>query len=253
MSLLKKFVIVAMTLTLLVSGLLSTPILNANAQSIDGRGGSEFEQLNNNASKSSDMKNSKKIQHLTDLTKNAISNKEVDINYSNGDLDFDNATFLEIKENNEDYASVTVPVVGDQYSLISNLTLVFDSKNKIISYSETLITKSNNDKFLVTTYFDGVLIQDEVTDIDYISNSELQKELDYVQDVSSDIIQAKKSFNEVILCISVVALVDLTIARIIAVTCIASCPAVPPICAACIGAVAVVGGANIAAIMNCFK
>lgn len=240
-----------MALTLLVTGV-STPILNANAQSIDESVGIEFEQMNNTASKSSDIEDPKKIQNLTDMSKEAISSKQIVLNYSNADLVFDDARFLEIKENNENYASVTIPIVGEQYSFISNLTLVFDSENEIISYSETLITKSDNDKFIITTYFDGKLFQEDETDIDYISNSELQKELEYIQDLGNDI-QPQKSFNEVVLCIAIVAAVDLTVARIIAATCIASCPAVPPICAACIGAVAVVGAANIPAIISCFK
>lgn len=168
-----------MALTLLVTGV-STPILNANAQSIDESVGIEFEQMNNTASKSSDIEDPKKIQNLTDMSKEAISSKQIVLNYSNADLVFDDARFLEIKENNENYASVTIPIVGEQYSFISNLTLVFDSENEIISYSETLITKSDNDKFIITTYFDGKLFQEDETDIDYISNSELQKELEYI-------------------------------------------------------------------------
>lgn len=259
MSLLKKIGIVVFALTLLISGT-STTIFKANAQSnnantqpIDESVGSVLKQMNNTASKTSEMKNPKKIQHLTDISKAAISSKQVVLNYSNADLDFDGARFLEIKEKGEKYSSVTIPIVGGQYSLISNSTLIFDSENKIISYSETLITKSDNDMFVVTSYTNGELIQEEVTDIDYISNSELQKELDYMQNAEGDMIQAKRTFSQTVLCISTVALIDLTIARLIAVTCVASCPAIPPICAACIAAVAVVGASNIGAIMACFK
>ncbi|MBP1082350.1 MULTISPECIES: hypothetical protein [Bacillus] len=209
--------------------------------------------MNGTASKTKEIKNPQKIQHLTDMSKKAISSKQVILNNSGADLVFDDAKFLDIKENNEKYASVTIPIVGEQYSFISNLTFVFDSEDNIISYSETLITKSDNNKFVVTTYFNGKLVQEKVTDIDYISNSKLQRELKYMQDKAGDGVQAQKSFNEVVLCISLVALIDLTVARLIAATCIASCPAVPAICAACIGAVAVVGGANIPAIISCFK
>ncbi|WP_019412377.1 hypothetical protein [Paenisporosarcina sp. TG20] len=104
-----------------------------------------------------------------------------------------------------------------------------------------MITNSDNNKFVVTSYFDGKLIQEEVTDRDYVNNSELQKELEYMQNVDSDVIQTHRSFNSVVLCISFVGLIDLTIARLIAATCIVSCPGIPPICAACIGAVALVG------------
>lgn len=258
MSLLKKIVLGAMVLTLLFSGL-STTNFEVNAQTIDKTSDEEsmalkFEQMNEVASKSIEVKDSKKIQLLTDMSKNAISSKQVILNHSNAELVFDDARFLEIKENKENYTSVTIPIVGDQYSLISNFTLVFDSENKLLSYSETLITKSKNDKFIISTFFDGTLAQNQETDIDYISNSELQKELETLQNVSQpqNSIQGK-SFNEIALCISVIALVDLTVARIIAATCIASCPAIPPICVACIGTVGVIGAANIPAVVACFK
>lgn len=84
MSTLKKIVFVVMALTLLVTGV-STPILNANAQSIDESVGIEFEQMNNTASKSSDIEDPKKIQNLTDMSKEAISSKQIVLNYSNAD------------------------------------------------------------------------------------------------------------------------------------------------------------------------
>ena len=48
---------------------------------------------------------------------------------------------------------------------LSNLTLVFDSDYNLTTYSETLVTKSDEDKFKFTTYTDGKLVKDEVSDI----------------------------------------------------------------------------------------
>ncbi|WRP07373.1 hypothetical protein U9J35_04175 [Rossellomorea aquimaris] len=260
MSFLKKLFVVAMALTLVVPGSYAT-ISDANAQSnenanatsnIDSVSG-KFEQMKDTANKSSEIKNSKQIQKLKDISNAAISSNQVVVNASNSELVIDNAKFIEIKEEKVKYKTVTIPIVGDQYSFISNLTLIFDSKNSLISYSETLITKNDNNKFVVTSYSNGNLLQKDETDIDYVSNNTLKKELKVMQNSANGIVAPQKSFSKTVLCISTVALIDLTVARLIAATCVASCPGIPPICAACIGAVAVVGAGNLGAIMACFK
>ncbi|MDO7267020.1 hypothetical protein [Shouchella clausii] len=252
MSLWKKPVSIFMIFTILVFGSASTS-LNVSAQSSGDPYHEKFEQLNDVATTTNEVTDPERIQSLKDMSSDAISNNQLELNYLNADLDFDEANILDISYNNENFTSATFPIVGDDYSVISNLTLVFDSDNEVINYSETLITKSDINTFKVTTYFDGLLTQDEVTDIDYISNEELQEELELIHSVQSDDIVQTQGITEIALCISTVALIDLTVARLIAVSCIASCPAVPPICAACIGAVAVVGSANIGAIIACFR
>ncbi|WP_017729125.1 hypothetical protein [Halalkalibacterium ligniniphilum] len=110
------------------------------------------------------------------------------------------------------------------------MTLVFDSDNQVISYSETLITKSKDNKFVISSYFDGNLMQSEVTDIDYVSNDVLQEELNTLKNATGNEPGfSTLGFNEVALCISGVLLIDLTVARLIAGACITSCPAVPPV------------------------
>jgi len=64
---------------------------------------------------------------------------------------------------------------------LSNLTLVFDSDYNLTTYSETLVTKSDEDKFKFTTYTDGKLVKDEVSDIDYVSDNKIQEELNNIK------------------------------------------------------------------------
>src|SRR5699024_5418740 len=48
----------------------------------------------------------------------------------------------------------------------SNFTVIYDSQDEIINYSESLVTKSNDNKFVITSYSDGEFIQEEKTDLD---------------------------------------------------------------------------------------
>ncbi len=246
MKLSKNVFPIVLVLTLLVSGLFgSSP--NANAQT---------QVFNESIYQDVDVtENPRKIQFIKDLANDAISKGQMILNYSNANLDLGNAKFIDINDDKDKYASITIPVVGDQYSLLSNLSLVFDSNNKLVTYSETLITKSDDNKFVVSSYVDGSLIQEQFTDLDYVSNSELQRQLDYLLDVLEENEQAISAYGigEIALCLSVVIGVDLVIARLIATTCIASCPAVPPVCAVCITAVAAVGVANMNLILGCFE
>lgn len=214
-----------------------------------------FEKMNDIAKSSDEVKDSQRIQDIKNMSKDVISNKKVMLQNLNANLDFDNANSLDIKQNNKEYTLITIPIMGDQYSLMSNLTLVFDSHNNVINYSETLIEKSENNKFTITSYLDGELVQNKVTDLDFISNDELKKGLENIQDYSKGIKQNNetKGVCAIAACIGAVAGVNLTVAYLIAGTCIASCPAVPPICAACIAGVATIGAADIGGIIACFN
>lgn len=204
--------------------------------------------MNDLANTTSEVKDSKRTEHIENTAKDAITNKEVVLNNSNANLDFDNAKYLDITQDNMKYTSITVPIVGGEYSFTSNFTLVFDSNNEVINYSEALITKSDNNKFIITTYSDGDLVQNKETDLDYISDSELKKGLDVV---NGDI--QTMGVKKIAACIAAIAGVNAVVAYLIAGTCVASCPAVPPVCAACIAGVATMGAADIAGIIACFN
>ncbi|MFI8496723.1 hypothetical protein ACIGC1_28500 [Peribacillus butanolivorans] len=253
MILLKKVASVVMASTLFLGLSVSSTVASTNTQSVsesasiyqDNDIESTFEKMNDIASNTKEIKDSQRIQDIKNMSKDAVSNEKVVFNYSNASLDFDNAKFLDISQNNMNYTSITIPIVGDQYNFISNLTLIFDSQNKVMNYSESLITKSEDNKFVITSYIDGELVQSKVTDLDYKSNSELKKGLENIKQARG----AKK----IATCIAAVAGVDIAVAYLIAGTCTVSCPAVPPICAACIAAVATMGAGSIAGVIACFN
>ncbi|RSU09756.1 hypothetical protein CBF27_11775 [Vagococcus acidifermentans] len=65
-----------------------------------------------------------------------------------------------------------IPLIGQRFSFISNVTLLFDDNYELISYSEALITQTENHKFMITNYLDGKMVEQDITDIDFLNNDE---------------------------------------------------------------------------------
>lgn len=144
---------------------------------------------------------------------------------------------------------VTVPLNGD-YSLPSNITIFLDEANTVLQTNEMLVTKNELGNFQVGTYLNGSTIKSEDTGIPYMTDEDLLAE----EPVDSGI--QTMSVKSVAGCLAGVLGVGGTTAYIIAVACGGSCavptPVTAPICAACIGAYAAIGGAGIAGVVACF-
>lgn len=144
--------------------------------------------------------------------------------------------------------AVTVPVHGD-YSLPSNITVFFDENKTALQTNEMLVTKNEVGNFQVETYLDGLLVKSEDTGISWITDEEmLAEEPALIQPMGVKAVAA---------CLGAVLGVGGTAAYIIAVACGGSCaaptPVTAPICAACIGAYAVIGAGGIAGAVACFN
>ena len=226
----------------------SSPILKTNAQS------NEFEKLSQTAQMLSVVEEPGEIQEAKEIAQDAISMNKVVSNAKDADLNYSSANVGEISADNETYTVLTIPIASEDYNPLSNLTLVI-LNDEILTYSETLITKSPENTVAIATYNDGSLFNEKVTDIEYLSNSEVQKAIDKAKnlEVRENIVQPL-GVGEVALCLAGVLLIDLTVARIVAATCIGACgTGIVPVCAACVGGVFVIGGANIPAVIACFK
>lgn len=244
----KKFITVIAALTLLVFGWSSSNI-QANAEQSD-----DLKSLNQTAQKMSIVKDLEKIKKMKDESIEAIENKKVVSNALSADLNYDEATVGKVLAENEVYSVVTIPIKSDDYSPLSNLTLISQS-GEILTYTETLITKSNKNTVAISTYTDGVITNEKITDIEYLSNSKVQEAIDKAKsiDVDDNIVQPE-GLGEVSLCLASVLLIDLTVARIVAATCIGACgTGIVPLCASCVGGVFVIGGANIGGVISCFQ
>src|SRR5690625_449050 len=146
--------------------------------------------------------------------------------------------------------AVTIPIYG-KYSLTSNLTIFFDEHKNIIQTNEMIVKENKLGNFQVETYLDGKLYSSEDTGIAYMTDEELLAE----DPISSDI--KLMGVGAVASCLAAVLGIGGTVALIIAKACAGSCvtpsPITAKICAACIGAYAVLGTGGITGAVACFK
>lgn len=213
-----------------------------------------FLEMNSIGSISEDVKDEKIIHKYNKIAEEKINSKDVRIKAVDYYLEYKKSKVLKIYDQKDTFTSITIPIKGEWYSLISNLTLVYDSKNNLVTYTETLLSNNNN-KFRITNYINGELVEDKDTNIAYVEDSEIQKGLDELHNIASKN-RCDFSFygvKKTAACIAGVIGVNAGVAYLIAGTCAASCPAVPPICAACIGAIATMGAGDLASIIACFK
>ena len=151
----------------------------------------------------------------------------------------------------ETFTSVTFPVAGDHSALLSNLTVITDAGGGVVQYAETLVGANAGGSFQVTTYVDGSLVNDEDTGIAFVGDEQLAA--DVAATPGSDVVAAKNTGA----CLATVLGVSGVVGAIIAKVCVGACavpmtPVTGPVCAACVGGFAVVGGASIGAIASCF-
>ena len=208
-----------------------------------------FSDLNNIAKISSDVTDAKTITSYKNLALNSLNN--ITINSNN--IDFNNFKVLKSNIDGKEYTSANFAIIGN-YSLLSNLNLLFDSNNELIFYSETLISKNENNTFRIQNYINGTLFEDKKTGIPYITDNQISEGIDGLKNLRSN--SQERGFWGTVGCISAVAGVNGVVAKLIAATCVASCTAAPiggAVCAACVGGVCVMGAADVAAIVGCFN
>ncbi|MGY4795912.1 hypothetical protein ACVNNN_12990 [Lysinibacillus fusiformis] len=144
--------------------------------------------------------------------------------------------------------AVSIPLHGD-YSLSSNITVFFDEDDNVLQTNEMFLTKNVLGNFQVSTYLNGTLVKSQDIGIAYMTDEELLAE-------EPSMIQPR-SVGDVATCLVVAMDIGGTLAYAIAVACGGSCAAPTPvtavICAACIGAYAVLGAGTIAGAVSCFN
>lgn len=213
-----------------------------------------------------EINNYEEMNRIKNTTRNAINKGLVDIKAKDMVLDYDNAKYYDYSENSDgEYSIISIPIVGDKYSLLSSIGIIYHKSenndgisnyDQIASYSETLITKSNDNKFIITVYQDGTILRNEKTDIGYINNIEIQNSLDIMKEYSNDMVTM--GTGAVAACIAAVAGVTGAFGAMIVSLCGTACSAVitPPgaiVCAACVAAIAALGGSSITGVVKCFE
>ncbi|WP_277210952.1 hypothetical protein [Isoptericola croceus] len=193
--------------------------------------------------------------HMTDVAMDAVAAGDVIVHAPAVDLEESKAAVLALSGDDETFTSVSVPV-GGEHSLTSNVTIVFDEDENVVQYSESLLERNGSDNFRITAYTDGELTKSQDTDIPFVPDSELMKDLHFsgpisaLDSTSASTLATSKSTSA---CLSATLGITGTLGIAIALACGGSCAGgAVPICAACIGAYAVVHGAGITAVAACF-
>lgn len=187
---------------------------------------------------------------LVTNTKALLKSAHIKTHYQDAKLNWSEPSLLEFDTDNGTFRSITLQIQDPRYSILSNITAVFDSSWNISNYAEQLLSKTDNNKFLMQVYMNGDLVNQQVSDFDFISNEDIQKKLDEYASLPQT-----QGWGEEATCLTAVLGVDVAVAWIILGTCTTACAAQPiaaPVCAACIGAVAAMGAANVGGVIACF-
>lgn len=260
---LKKVVKIMLVTILLALALpVASNIVNAEAvKPTEGVASNGSKKLNTSFDKMQSIAN--RSQEVTDLAivtatrnlaMNKINSKKIIINGENTTLAWNDSKVLSIEKDGMIFKSISVPVEGEKYSYFSNLTIVFDKNENVVTYSESLITKSKNNKFVISSYIEGNKTSTQQTDLDYVDNSALEEGLVSLKENVRESREVNdRGIGAIAGCIAAIAGINATVAYLIAGTCIAACPAVAPICAACIAGVCTIGAADIAGVIACFN
>ncbi|WEG33948.1 hypothetical protein PYS60_04430 [Amygdalobacter indicium] len=247
------FAILFSTLTNIVPVYASEDV-NNKSYTITNEIASNFRNISEIASKSYDVKDMELKDFYIELAKNEIYNKNIVIKGGIDNLNFNEINVVKSNIDGKYYTSVNVSV-GGEYSLLSNLNIMFNENDTFEGYTETLIYNNDKlDKFIIDNYQNGKLIEHKQTDIDYINNGQIREGIRGLKDIGAE--QYNKSWYDKVGCIAALLGVNGTVAYLIAGTCTAACLAEPvggAVCAACIGGVCVLGAADIGAIVACFK
>lgn len=251
-----KKVSLGMALALIVGGITvsAAPKMEMKISEKDvERMESSFEKIEDIAERSTEVVDTERIENLKNVVKKAITEENKVLQASEEELHYEDVAVLDIACDDEIYTTITVPIQSENYSLLSNATFVVKN-NQVLAYSETLITTDDNNKFVIDNYFNGELLESNHTNIDYISDAEIQQGIDSLNEISeksTEYIQTR-GIGETAGCLAAVLGVNVGVALLIAGTCAASCPAVVPVCVACVSGVFALGGADVAAVVACF-
>lgn len=151
----------------------------------------------------------------------------------------------------EPFTAVTVPVGGD-YSMISNVTVVYDEQHEVVQYAETLLSENADGNFHIETYVDGTQTTSEDTDVRFMSDAELLTES---EEAADDREAQPAGVGSTVACLAAVGGIGGTAAYFIAGACAGACVSGvgAGVCAACIGGYAALGAGGMTAAASCFN
>lgn len=215
-----------------------------------------FSEMAEIASKCVDVTDVQEKATYIDVATALVSEDNLTVNAGKNNLDFNKVNVIKGAFDGKNYVFVNIAITG-KYSTLSNLNLMLDDANNLVYYSETLIENNPEiNKFVVSNYQNGTVIERKQTDIDFISNDQIQTGIDGLKKASLENNVTTRGALEAGGCLAAVLGVNGVVGKLIFATCVAACTAEPigaTVCAACIGGVCAIGAADIGAIVGCFK
>ncbi|WP_169253615.1 hypothetical protein [Brevibacterium sp. 'Marine'] len=248
-----------LAVAVLVAGLAAGGLGSAVGPAQASKAGANSKQENcaqaGSSETSTDMKQmtGKSAEGLIETVSEGVGNGTFNSHAKSSLLNFNKGKVYKVTSGDKQFTSVTIPVEG-KYATTSNLTVLFDGDGKKVNYSEVLYTQGDNGKFHLAKYENGKITEDRNTDISYKTDSQISAESK--KGVSGEL-STQKSTGDKVACVASVLGVSGTVGYLIVGACAGACAAgetgvTIPVCVACIGAYATVGGASVTAVANCF-
>lgn len=184
----------------------------------------------------------------TGAVASALSSQEIKTEAPPSALSLEDAKVYTVTSSDTTVTSVTVPI-GERYSMLSNLTVIFDTDGNIVQSSESLLSENSAGNFNVSTFNNGELVNSDDTDRPFMTDAEMQNSDGTTAEVST------LGAGSTAACVATVLGVSGAVAVAIVSLCGGSCTipiAGTAICVACIGAYATFGGASVQQVASCF-
>ncbi|OTN76136.1 hypothetical protein A5886_001213 [Enterococcus sp. 8G7_MSG3316] len=170
------------------------------------------------------------------------------IQVAHENLDIDNLAAHELKDDDNEFISVVIPIIGEGYNQLSNLTIIYDLNLNVLSYQETTLTESINGTFQFTSYIDGQRVRNEITELEFVSNEVFEESLEALRTAFNN----PNSRNAA--CLATVLGIGTFAATALYIMCAGSCASVVlvKVCVACIAGTVALAGTSTAAVVGCF-
>lgn len=188
-----------------------------------------------------------RLSELNEIIKSELINGALNLQVNSEYIDFLNGTLV-INKDSYGITYLVLPIVGNGYSILSNIVIGFDEENSIEYYSETYKTKSEIYTFKVLALFNGNVIRNEVTNIEYIEDEDIIYTIAILNSINMNNIDARALD---LACFAVVTGASGGVIASILKLCGTPCALLPP---TWVGGIIVVGGVGIAgAVGTCWN
>lgn len=170
-----------------------------------------IERMQNMLGKMDNMTDAKLINEFKDKVRNALDSGKVKLNIESSKLVFEKMKLVKMKLDDGNYSYVvTSPIKLKDSHELSNVSLYFDTKGKLITSSEFYLIKNDSGNFQMTILQDGKQQVKKDTDIKFETMADYQDKIK-LSGIDSDHL-AK--------CLGISAALAATIASVCGVVCL---------------------------------